>query len=452
MPLPLHRLLAIAFAAGLAGIAAIPASATAQRLTQASLRAMAANLLPQAEKLSGLKARRPIHVAVRTRKQLHAELVALAAADSSPDRNASAVVLQRLGLMKDTANLLDWSIDLTTEELAGYYDPKRDTLYVLSDVPHEGIRAVVLHEIVHALQDQYVPLDSLHATGRGNGDRALAVRAAIEGQATLAMFLYQVRELGIARPGSDPLPDLSAIPRDLLIPPAIEPLMAAAPRIVRDEAAFPYMSGAGFVQLLQRKHPGAFPFGDNLPVSTEQVLDPERALLDRRDDPTEIHLGPRAATKETGVGGASRGGEGGAATRADAATGRDATGGTAAAGPWKVRVEDTFGQFALTIFLLERYSLQSASLARGWDGDRYQLLADGSHNVLVWYILWDSPAAARRFADAYRQILHTRLGRSGSVEQLEVDGRSVVRIVDAEEGADISTLPRPEIRLERTAR
>jgi hypothetical protein len=290
-----------------------------------------------------------------------------------------------------------------------------------------------------------VPLDSLHATGRSNGDRALAIRAAIEGQATLAMFLYQVRELGLARPGRDPLPDLSAIPRDLLIPPAIEPLMAAAPRIVRDEAAFPYMSGAGFVQALQRRHPGAFPFGDNLPVSTEQVLDPERALLDHRDDPTEIHLGPAVASKATSVSSASEGG----VTASREATDRTAVPPTSAA-PWKVRVEDTFGQFALTIFLLERYSLQSASLARGWDGDRFQLLTDGSHNALLWYILWDSPAAARRFADAYRQILHTRIDRSGSVEQFEVDGRTVVRIVDAEDGADISTLPRPPIRLERT--
>lgn len=85
--------------------------------------------------------------------------------------------------------------------------------------------------------------------------------------------------------------------------------------------------------------------------------------------------------------------------------------------------------------------------ARGWDGDRYLLLSDGERHAVVWYLVWDDVPAAYDFATAYRQILQARLGRSAEVEELTVEGRPVVRVVEAEEGVDLATLPHPRIRL-----
>lgn len=45
--------------------------------------------------------------------------------------------------------------------------------------------------------------------------------------------------------------------------------------------------------------------------------------------------------------------------------------------------------------------------------------------------------------NAYRQILHTRLNRTASVEQLTIDGCPAVRIIEAEEGVDFRLFPAP---------
>ena len=53
-----------------------------------------------------------------------------------------------------------------TEQIIGYYDPKTKVLYVVEGAPEEYVGITIMHELVHALQDQYVNLDSLeHITG-----------------------------------------------------------------------------------------------------------------------------------------------------------------------------------------------------------------------------------------------------------------------------------------------
>ena len=47
-----------------------------------------------------------------------------------------------------------------------------------------------MHELVHALQDQYVNLDSLEHL-KGDDDRAAAAQAVIEGQATYESIVHR---------------------------------------------------------------------------------------------------------------------------------------------------------------------------------------------------------------------------------------------------------------------
>ena len=69
--------------------------------------------------------------------------------------------------------------------MAGFYDPDSATLFGVAGAEREELRLVLAHELVHALQDQYLPLDSiLDATA--NNDRLTAAQAILEGQATLA--------------------------------------------------------------------------------------------------------------------------------------------------------------------------------------------------------------------------------------------------------------------------
>ena len=68
-------------------------------------------------------------------------------------------------------------------------------LFGVAGAEREQLRLVLAHEMVHALQGQYLPLDSiLDATD--NNDRLTAAQAILEGQATLA-------SIEVLAPGQD---------------------------------------------------------------------------------------------------------------------------------------------------------------------------------------------------------------------------------------------------------
>ncbi|MBW3553822.1 MAG: hypothetical protein KY466_09930, partial [Gemmatimonadetes bacterium] len=286
-----------------------------------------------------------------------------------------------------------------------------DRLYVVEGVARSEAAPVVAHELVHALQDQLVPLDSLVERERGN-DRQLAAQAAAEGQATLVMLALQAEQATGRRIDPGQLPDLSQ-----MIGPALEaqnaqfPVFSRAPRLIRETMLFPYVSGAAFVQGLHRGTAArgpVVPFGDLLPQSTEQVLDPA-GFLAGPDAPTELRL-------------------------------------DGAAREWRMVYDNTLGQLEVSILLEEHLGTPAAGDARGWDGDRYALLSgpDGAE-ALVWYSVWDDAAAADRFAVAYRRVLARRPHRTGEVRREEVGGRPVVRVVEAAEGTELGGVPVPGI-------
>src|SRR5260370_25610178 len=69
----------------------------------------------------------------------------------------------------------------------GYYSLKDKTLFIYDDVKGNYERGVLVHEMVHALQDQHFGLDKLHPTDF-DGDADLARAALIEGDATVTMI------------------------------------------------------------------------------------------------------------------------------------------------------------------------------------------------------------------------------------------------------------------------
>ncbi len=70
----------------------------------------------------------------------------------------------------------------------GYYSLKEKSLFLYDDVKGNYKKGVLIHEMVHALQDQHFSLKKLHETGRGSGDSDKAMAALIEGDATFTMI------------------------------------------------------------------------------------------------------------------------------------------------------------------------------------------------------------------------------------------------------------------------
>jgi uncharacterized iron-regulated protein len=69
----------------------------------------------------------------------------------------------------------------------GYYSLKDKALFIYDDIKGSYERGVLVHEMVHALQDQHFGLKNLHPTGF-DSDADLARAALIEGDATYTMI------------------------------------------------------------------------------------------------------------------------------------------------------------------------------------------------------------------------------------------------------------------------
>jgi len=139
--------------------------------------------VPAIENAVGLKFKKPPKVETRSKAQVR-EFVTRQITDPVAARQMTGMsaAYKRLGMIPDSLNLQKFLVDLLEEQIVGYYDPKTKVLYVVSDAPKEAVGITITHELVHALQDQYISLDSTQQT-EGENDRTSAAQAVFEGQA-----------------------------------------------------------------------------------------------------------------------------------------------------------------------------------------------------------------------------------------------------------------------------
>ena len=370
--------------------------------------------VPRVERVAGLKFKHPPRMAIRSKSQVREYVVRqFDEAEPAQELAGKEAVYKRLGAIPDTVHLRDMLVDLLEEQVVGYYDPKMDTLYVVEGSDENVSAAVVTHELVHALQGQYVNLDSVVAQ-RGDDDRAGAAQAVIEGQ---AMYLGL---LAMTDPGLINLTtNWDQARQQIREARNASPRMAAAPLIVQEELIFPYLSGADFVRRSQDKRPGKNPLLDP-PRSTEQVMHAAAFFDATPDEPTSVTITTPGAA-----------------------------------------YSNTIGEFETRVLLYEQLRDQGTATraAQGWDGDRVVLLGSGGAQALAWASVWDSPGDAGEFIDAVTQMMALRYGaaapapapgagarsftasgRTVTVTTSEVSGRPTVLVVDAPAGTTPVTL------------
>ena len=358
--------------------------------------------IPRVEKATGLTFKRPPAVATRSSNEVRA-FVMESFEDSATKRQMAAqeTIYKRLGAIPEKMNLRELLTDLLEEQVVGFYDPKRDTLYVVKG-RDEGITGIVItHELIHALQDQYVDLDSI-VRQKGNDDRLAAAQALIEGQAT---FDQIVAMSGSLISGTT---NWSVAREQIRQARTSTPRMAAAPTIVQEALIFPYLSGAEFVRRQRERAPTASVL-QRFPLSSEQVL--HDTSFRASDVPVAVRF-----TRVPGI-----------------------------------AYENTVGEFETRVLLYEqlRDLSGSARAAQGWGGDRIAL-AGG--DVLLWASAWDTPSDAAEFFESVSRMMGIRYetaaegqagattrvvrapGRRATVTIGDVGGRPTVLVVDAPEG------------------
>lgn len=389
------------------GDRAAPGAGDGSVAADSALRARVAELLPDVERLSGLPAREPLMLGIRSRAELETFLEQELNEQFADGRIQNLVrVYARFGLVPDTLDLEPLLSGLLMEQVAGFYDPESDTLFVVEGIAEELVEGVLVHEMVHALQDQYVDLDSLVEGTRGRNDPGMAVQAAIEGHATFVMYEWMLSRMM----GQEV--DLTQMPRiaetfdsEALAAAGVEmPELQQAPAVIREQLLFPYVAGLDFIQVRWGGPGGRVPpLGEALPTTTEQVLHPRRWGAPEVEPPSALEF---------------------------------AAGAAAGAG-WSEVYRDGMGEADIRILLrqfLEDEDRADAA-ARGWDGDVYRLLEGSGGEVLVWVSRWDAAAEATEFARAARLALAARYadvpGRTVTVERM---GDRLVRIIDAPAG------------------
>lgn len=349
---------------------AVEPSATSSRgLTTFEANAMR-RLIRAAEAARDLTFVRPPLVAIESAQ----EIAAHADAELDPAELEIAQRLYRgLGLLPAELDLRAHLRELLTEQVLGYYDTDRARLVVRDEVAQllasrpgsaaaAEARLVVVHELVHALQDQRLGLAASSELKRGS-DADTAFHALVEGDATYAMLLDLATTLRVP---------VEQITTDAAVEALVgsapdDGALARAPPIVRVGLVMPYLAGLGFVRALHAR--GGWRAVDEafhrLPRSTEQILHPDSYLRD--EAPEEVALPPLEG--------------------------------------WRLVHEDTLGELELSVFLARDTGRDLApEAARGWGGDRVGLYeGPEGREAIVWITTWDDEAAAARVERALRR-------------------------------------------------
>jgi hypothetical protein len=317
---------------------------------------------------------------------------------SDEDAIRDAQVLASLGLLPDDFDLKTFYNELYSEQIAGFYDDEEKAMYVVQGAGFGGYEKMTYaHEYTHFLQDQRYDLENglmlNDEACEADSERCAAVQALIEGDATLSEILW-FQNHATQEDYDDYLEMMDSYE---------SPVFDSAPPYMAADLYFPYEYGLIFVQQLYEQ--GGYltvddAFG-NVPVSTEQILHPERY-----PDDLPVSVGLPDLTDVLG-------------------------------GDWYLYDQNVMGEWYTFLILNKAYDSTfqlpeetAAPAAEGWGGDAYAfyLNPDTDEVVFVLDTVWDTTEDADEFAAAFIDYASLRwdLGATSSVRSWSgVDGTVV---------------------------
>ena len=277
-------------------------------------------------------------------------------------------------------------------EVVGFYDPETGELvYLGSGDLGFAERFTLAHELTHALDDQTFDLKRLDALSASCQDE--------HAEAALGLVEGSAQYFAAVTVAQDPQIDLSDLLATLANAATSGTPPAGVPPFLDALEIWPYVAGEAFVASLASNGTDAVDAAfRHFPVSTEQVIHPDRFPSDR----------PRAVSMPDL---------------------------TPALGPrWGDLDAMTIGEEWLRAMLALRLPEHEAdAAAAGWDGGGYRAFSDGDHVVVVLRTAWDSDADASAFAAAL-QGWSSATGDVGGHVGMDVAGTSVTAVFGDAQG------------------
>lgn len=332
------------------------------------------------ERTRGLPTLEPVDRRFPTRTDAVEQVKAIYAAEIPPEeaRRLDQFYIA-FGFLPPNADYVGLYLTALEAQIGGYYDwttKEMNTLLLNGGEPGDALplleQIVYAHEFVHALQDQHFDLTTLNELTRDHPDRAFAMLALVEGDATLVMNLY-IQALSARNPLGVTMQLLAqGLSTDtLFLPPNL-------PDIIGAELMSSYTDGSAFVSVLQAdggwEAVNAAYAPDNLPQSSEQILHPAKYLSG--EAPIAVTLSEPDLDPV-----------------------------------WETVWDTTFGEFYLREYLRTQIPRrQAVTAAAGWGGDHYQIYHHTETGQLAWLlrIEWDTARDAAEFTNAYVDFLAAR--------------------------------------------
>ncbi len=241
-------------------------------------------IIQATEKTRGIKSEEKLAPVYITEAELRANL------SESMDEVSDEDLADELGLYEILAfapkgfDLKQFYTDLYSEQIAGYYDPEDNTMYLIKDKSPYDNALTLSHEYTHYLQYNYPDFDETMNYDddfcEENGETCIIIDALIEGDATLTESLVDVK--------GTILKNYENVPEDMESDSSV---FDSAPKYFQDSLLFPYLYGFDFVTYYYLK--GGFDAVNDLyiklPQSVEQIMHPEKYL---KDLPVSVTLEP----------------------------------------------------------------------------------------------------------------------------------------------------------------
>ena len=272
----------------------------------------------------------------------------------------------------DSANkdLVPQLLSLYEAQVLAFYDPQTHTYYSIKQLPKlpEGAakladpktieETVMVHELVHALQDQHFKLSEREKQLITDTDGNMAYHAVLEGEAVLVMLAHMLQKNNVDF--SEVIKDDAMLGMISSAAQAEQMIDPATPKYFAEMLKFPYLEGLKFVVAAYRR--GGWKELDrvhaNPPRTTREILHPEEYFAGTvKPEPFDAKKKPADAISA-----------------------------------------EHLGEFHWRF-------LVGAENARGWVNDRAYVTPAGKVDVET---KWESEESATKFADAYGAFLKKR--------------------------------------------